>query len=96
MAIPKVDEDHIGDATFTNLNRSYGFINSRTKNLKQAKEFFKFLHTDEQDLDNKVLLTSGTFCICAIKIKLNTKAITCNLQLVMQGLNGRVTTREVY
>ena len=48
MAIPKVDEDHIGDATFTNLNRSYGFINSRTKNLKQAKEFFKFLHTDEQ------------------------------------------------
>ena len=55
-----------------------------------------FVHTDEQDQDNQVKLTSGTFAICAIKIKLNTKAVTCNLQLVMQGLNGRVTTREVY
>ena len=48
MAIPKVDEDHIGDSTLINAMRSYGFINSRTKNLKQAKEFFQFLHTDAQ------------------------------------------------
>lgn len=48
MAIPKVDEAHIGDATFTNLNRSFGFIKRNTKNMKQAKEFFKFLHTDAQ------------------------------------------------
>lgn len=59
-------------------------------------QIVNFVHTDEQDIDNKIQLTSGTFCICAIKIKLNTKAITCNLQLMMQGLNGRVTTREVY
>ena len=48
MAIPKVDDDHIGDATFTNLNKSFSFINSKTNNLKQAKEFFQFLHTDAQ------------------------------------------------
>ena len=48
MPIPKVDEDHLGDATFTNLNKSYGFINSKTNNKKQALEFFKFLHTDAQ------------------------------------------------
>ena len=48
MAIPKVDGTGTGDATFTNLNRSFGFINAKTKNLKQAKEFFQFLHTDAQ------------------------------------------------
>ena len=48
MPIPKVDEDHLGDATFTNLNRSYGFINAKTTNKMQALEFFKFLHTDAQ------------------------------------------------
>ena len=48
MAIPKVDGTGTGDATFTNLNKSFGFINAKTKNLKQAKEFFQFLHTDEQ------------------------------------------------
>ena len=59
-------------------------------------QIVNFIHTDEQNIDNQVKLTSGTFCICAIKMKLNTKAITCNLQLMMQGLNGRVTTRETY
>ena len=48
MAIPKVDGTGTGDATFTNLNKSFGFINAKTKNAKQAKEFFQFLHTDAQ------------------------------------------------
>lgn len=48
MAIPKSSESKIGDATFMNLNESYGFINANAKNMKLAKEFFKFLHTDEQ------------------------------------------------
>ena len=48
MAIPKSDESKIGPATFMNLNESYGFINANAKNMKLAKEFFSFLHTDEQ------------------------------------------------
>ena len=49
MAIPKSSESKVGeDATFLNLNNSYGFINASTKQMKLAKEFFKFLHTDEQ------------------------------------------------
>lgn len=49
MPIPKSSEDKVGeDATFLNLNESYGFINGLCKNMKLAKEFFSFLHTDEQ------------------------------------------------
>ena len=49
MPIPKSSEDKVGeDATFLNLNASYGFINSGTEHMKLAKEFFSFLHTDAQ------------------------------------------------
>ena len=48
MPIPKADDSKIGDATFINLNESFGFINANAKNMKLAKEFFSFLHTDEQ------------------------------------------------
>ena len=49
MPIPKSSESKVGEnATFMNLNESYGFISSSCKNLKLAKEFFAFLHTDEQ------------------------------------------------
>lgn len=59
-------------------------------------QIVNFQFTDAQDLDNKVKSMSGVFSICAIKIKLSMKAITCNLQLVMQGLNGQAITRETY
>ncbi len=49
MAIPKSSEDKVGEnATFLNLNNSYGFINANTKQMKLAKEFFQFVHTDDQ------------------------------------------------
>ena len=49
MAIPKSSDAKVGeDATFLNLNSSYGFINANSKHMKLAKEFFKFLHTDAQ------------------------------------------------
>lgn len=48
MPIPKSDDSKIGDATFINLNESFGFINANCKNIKLAKEFFSFLHTDEE------------------------------------------------
>lgn len=49
MAIPKADESKVGEpATFMNLNRSYGFINKASKNMKLAKEFFAFLHKDAE------------------------------------------------
>ena len=54
-----------------------------------------FTFTDGQDLDNKIKAVSGVFAICAIKINISMKAITCYLQLVMQGLNG-ISPREVY
>ena len=49
MPIPKSDESKIGqNATFLNLNASYGFINPAAKNVKLAKEFFTYLHEDNQ------------------------------------------------
>lgn len=49
MPIPKSHESKVGqDATFLNLNNSYGIINANSKQVQLAKEFFKFLHTDEQ------------------------------------------------
>lgn len=49
MPIPKSHPDKVGDdATFLNLNNSYGIINANSKQMKLAKEFFQFLHTDDQ------------------------------------------------
>ena len=49
MSIPKSSESKVGeDATFLNLNNSYGFISATSPHQKLAKEFFKYLHTDEQ------------------------------------------------
>ena len=47
MPIPKSDASKIGDATLLNLNDSYGFINANCENMQLAKDFFKFLHSDE-------------------------------------------------
>lgn len=76
-------------STYVNLTSNY-FMPYR------LGQIVNFEFTDAQDINNKIALTSGVFAICAIKIKISTKAITCNLQLVMQGLNGRVLTRETY
>ena len=49
MPIPKSSESKVGeDATFLNLNASYGFINPQAHNMKLAKEFFAYLHEDAQ------------------------------------------------
>ena len=58
-------------------------------------QIVRFNFTDAQDIENRVKSLSGIFSICAIKIEFCTSSITCNLQLVMQGLNG-TTAREVY
>jgi len=60
MAIPKSDDAKVGqDATFLNLNNSYGFINANSKQKMLAKEFFQFVHTDEQ-LKQFTMTTSMT------------------------------------
>lgn len=59
MPIPKSDASKIGDATFLNLNNSYGVINANSQHMKLAKEFFQFLHTDER-LKEFTLTTSMT------------------------------------
>ena len=49
MPIPKSSDAKVGeDATFLNLNDSYGFIAANSSHMKAAKEFFSFVHTDEQ------------------------------------------------
>lgn len=48
MPIPKSDVSKIGDATLMNLNDSFGFISATCENMKLAKEFMSFLHTDAQ------------------------------------------------
>ena len=47
MPIPKSSTSKIGDATLLNLNDSYGFISANCENMKLAKDFFAFLHSDE-------------------------------------------------
>lgn len=75
-------------STYVNVATSY-FMPYR------LGQIVNFEYTDSQDQDNKIKAMSGTFAICAIKIMMNTRAITCNLQLVMQGLNG-LADRETY
>jgi hypothetical protein len=50
---------------------------------------------DGNSLDNMLKLTIGTYMISAIKISINTSAVTSTLKLAMQGING-TTPREVY
>lgn len=76
-------------STYVNLTMQY-FMPFR------LGQIVRFICTDSQDPDNLIKLASGIFSICAIRIMMDKKAVTCNLQLVMQGLNGRAVTREVY
>ena len=49
MPIPKSSDTKVGeDATFLNLNASYGFINPKVKNKQLAKDFLAYLHEDAQ------------------------------------------------
>ena len=59
LPIPKFDMDSLGDATLLNLNNSFGFINANAQNMKLAKEFFAFLHTDAM-MSNFTATTSMT------------------------------------
>lgn len=48
MPMPKANEDEIGQkANWLAMSNSYGFIANNTDQLELAKEFMKFLHTDE-------------------------------------------------
>lgn len=75
-------------SSYVNLSCSY-FMPYR------LGQIVNFHYTDSQDDEIKVRALSGVFAICAIKIKINTRSITCNLQLMMQGLNG-TAARETY
>lgn len=76
-------------STYVNLTTQY-FMPYR------LGQIVKFIHMDSQDPENLIKLTSGIFSIIAIRIVIDQKAVTANLQLAMQGLNGKAVTREVY
>jgi ABC-type glycerol-3-phosphate transport system substrate-binding protein len=48
LPIPKADESKLGAQTLFSANSSFGFINKNTTNMELAKEFMRFLHTDEE------------------------------------------------
>lgn len=51
---------------------------------------------DAQYQDAQVKALSGTYMIDAIHLDISLKAITSMVEIVMQGLNGKALTREVY
>lgn len=51
---------------------------------------------DSQTRDNKTMAMTNVGIIDAIHVKLSKQYITANVEVAMQGLNGKVTTREVY
>lgn len=53
-------------------------------------------YIDSQNPKNKVNATSGTFMINGIKISITPSAITSDIILAMQGMNGIAVTQEVY
>lgn len=48
LPIPKLDETRLGEQTLFSANRSFCFINKECENMKLAKEFMRFLHTDAE------------------------------------------------
>lgn len=48
MPYPKVNAAAAGDQTMASINSSFGFINKNATNMKLAKEFMRFLHTDAE------------------------------------------------
>lgn len=59
-------------------------------------QIVNFEYLDAQNPDNKIKSMSGIYIIDAIHITVSTENITAALELVMQGLNGKVQTEEVY
>ena len=59
-------------------------------------QIVNFEYLDAQDINNKIKSMSGTYMIDAIHTMFSSSNITAALELVMQGLNGRVLTMEVY
>lgn len=59
-------------------------------------QIVNFEYLDSQDLTNKIKCMSGTYMIDAIHITFSTSNITSAIELVMQGLNGKARTEEVY
>ena len=59
-------------------------------------QIVNFEYLDAQDVKNKIKSMSGTYMIDAIHITFSTANITAALELVMQGLNGKAITEEVY
>ena len=59
-------------------------------------QIVNYQYIDAQDINNKVRFLSGVFMIDAIHISISLTAITSTVELVMQGMNGKPTTREVY
>lgn len=48
MPVPKVNAEAAGDQTMFSINSSFGFISKDCENMKLAKEFMRFLHTDAE------------------------------------------------
>ena len=48
MPVPKASEEMAGPQTLFSVNESFGFINKNAENMELAKEFMRFLHTDEE------------------------------------------------
>lgn len=59
-------------------------------------QIVNFEYLDAQDPNNKVKSMSGIYIIDAIHVTFSTANVTAALELVMQGLNGKVITEEVY
>ena len=59
-------------------------------------QIVNFEYLDAQDPKNKIKSMSGTYMVDAIHTTFTTSNVTATIELVMQGLNGKAKTEEVY
>lgn len=75
---------------------SYIRLESQFFQPYRLAQIVNFEYLDAQDLTNKIKALSGIYIIDAIHTTISNDNITAALELVMQGLNSRAITEEVY
>ena len=90
---------------YTAIKQNKRILSTYSTYLTVETQFFQpfrlaqivsFNYTDAQNKDLEIKALSGIYIINAINIEITLQSITALIELAMQGLNGKATTREVY
>ena len=75
---------------------SYTVLKTEFLQSYRLGQIVNFEYTDSMNDNNKLESLSGVYMIDAIHIMITTSSIKSNVELVMQGLNGKNTLQETY